>query len=496
MSHESEKQTTSIASKHPDYLQFQDEYRLIRSLMDGTQAMRDAGELYLPKKTEEGNKHYATRLKASFLNPGFSDAIEKQTAKPFSRPINVENSDSMTGVMDGYINDIDGRGTDITGLGKSSFASGASFKSVFLFTDFTQLNLPPGASKADEASAAGRPHTFFISDADVFNWHFGDDGKYDEFRYLSSQLVQDGKFGYKKQNVIFRWFRDKWEKYVEHDKENEHYEELSGSKFWELVESREHGFDGIPVEEVVFRDGKTSNSELAEACLEYYQMQSDLKNIVTFIQTGVWFARGVGKDEMPKFTIGANSLITLEDTEADLSVVEHTGTAAQVGRRECDIVADRIEALSCKPMIQRSSGDVTAAEVNTNSASACSGIRSWGISLQKGLERSIANAYKWIKTPMPSDIKVVIYDDYVIEGVSTDFVGLIDMYREGAISKELLINECIRRGILDTRTDVKAELKKSDDDLIKKLEIENDAKANEDVNDVTGDDGNDELQDN
>ena len=39
----------TIAARHPDYVDYQVEFDLISALKSGSQAMRDAGELYLPK---------------------------------------------------------------------------------------------------------------------------------------------------------------------------------------------------------------------------------------------------------------------------------------------------------------------------------------------------------------------------------------------------------------------------------------------------------------
>jgi len=378
------KEVDSIASKHPDYIRFENENKLASTLMDGTEAMRLQQTTYLPKFPKEEDTAYSTRLAATFLNPAFSDAITKQSAKPFSRPVTVEGIDSISSRLTGITEDIDGRGTSMTALGKKAFSSAATYRRVFLFTDFSQVDLPENATKLDEAKAGGRTSTFIIRDVDMFNWSYDDDGSYSEVRYYATEMVNSGKFGKKSQSVIYRWFKTYWEKYIEMSEEDadDKFIELSGSKNWQLVGGGPNGLGAIPIEEVVLRDERTTNAELAETVLEHYQEQSDQKSIVRFSRTGVWLATGFAEGELDGFSIGPSSLVEGQDPDSKLAVVEHTGTAVAIGRAELQILEDRMEALSLKPMVQRSSGDVTATEVSTNSVSACSDIRSWGILVQ------------------------------------------------------------------------------------------------------------------
>jgi len=296
----------SIASQHPDYIRFNYENQLALTLTEGTPAMREKGVTYLPKFTKEETAAYNTRLAMSYLNPAFSDAITKQSAKPFSRPIVVEKLDTMNSALTGIVDDMDGRGTSITALGKKAFASAATYRRVFLFTDFSKGDLPENATRADEAKAGGRASTFIIRDIDAFNWDFDEDGSYSEFRYYTTELVNSGKFGKKSQSVIIRWFKTHWEKFIKMSDEDaeDSFIELSGSKNWKLVESKTHNLNAIPVEEIILRDDRTTNAELAETVLEHYQEQSDQKTIVHFSRTGVWLAPGFGEAERNGFTCG------------------------------------------------------------------------------------------------------------------------------------------------------------------------------------------------
>lgn len=480
--------TDTIESKHPEYVSRFSELSLAETLMGGTDDMRLKRTTYLPAFSKESEKEYNLRLASSYLNPAFSDAITKQSAKPFSRPIMVEGLDKIDSKLTGITEDIDGRGTSLTALGKKAFSSAATYRRVFLFTDSSKGDLPENASRLDEKNAGGRTSTFIIRDVDVFNWDYDSDGSLSEFRYYTTELFSEGTFSKESKSVIYRWFKTHWEKYVSRSDEEaaeESFADLSGDKNWELVQTQTHNLGAIPVAEIVLRDDRTTNAELAETVLEHYQEQSDQKNIVHFCRTGVWLATGFADDELDNFTVGPNTLIEGQDQDAKLTVVEHTGTAVAIGRAELTILEDRMEALSLKPMVQRTSGDVTATEVSTNSVSACSDIRSWGILVQEGLTEALGWAHKWVGAEMSDEVKISIYDDYSIEGSSVDKDWLTTLWQAGGISQETLLNESIRRNMLDARTDVKSEIIESGKETKLRMEmaIETAQASKPDVND-------------
>ena len=244
--------------------------------------------------------------------------------------------------------DVDGRGTTITTLAKQAFAMAASYRRVLLFTDYSIVNLASGASKSDEV--ASRASIFNISDKDFFNWKYGADGKFDEIRFYSSQLVPKGEFGQERQSVIYRWTRKVWEKWIvddDNDAAPNFTSDVTNDE-WKMSASGPNPLGEIPVKEVWFRRDKTTNAELADACLQHYQEMSDQMSIVKFSRTGVWLATGFDDGELDDFTIGPNSILSGQDQDAKLSVVEHSGSAVAIGRAELSILEDRIESFGWK----------------------------------------------------------------------------------------------------------------------------------------------------
>ncbi len=460
----------SIDSKHPDYIASGDKMELVGDLLSGIQAVRDRGT-YLLQMESESSAEYAIRKNRSTLNPGFTEAIIAQSSKPFSKEVTIENYEKLSDDVKAILRDLDGKGKSITELGKEIFAGCASYKDGFTFTDFVSRDATEGRSSSDDTIESTRTFSFFIPRPALFNWDFGDDGEYSEIRFKTSELKKVGSFGKACVKVIYRWTKGYWQKFeeVSGDDCDDKFIADSGSRNWKLVSSGDNTLGVIPIEATDFGP-VWPNIDLAYTVLEHYQDNSDQKNIVRFSRTGLWFAGGFDEEELDGFTVGSNKVVSAADPDATLSVVEHSGSAVGIGREELAILEKRIEALALKPIITRASGDVTATEVIQTNANASSDIRAWGLMTGKALTNIIKWVHLWLKKDMPEDVRVIVYDDYVIEGSSADNDFLLQSFVAGGISHETFLSEIKRRGTIDNRVDIKKEALAAQEEAKKKAE--------------------------
>lgn len=473
----SSERQDSIDSRHPEYEDAYDDMKLISTLLGGPTAMRDQGVDYLPELSGETPVEYSKRLSNTYLHPGFTEGVQKQTSKPFSQRIVVEGREKLNKPIQASIDDMDGNGTSLDQMAEAAFFSGASYGSVYLFTDYSSIDLPPGASRKDEIQLGARPKMSFIEKKDLFNWGFDDDGTLSEIRFYATSVKTVGTFGKERVNLIYRWTKTEWFVYenVKKDEQSDDFLPETGSRSWKLAKSGQHNLGKIPIEIVFFGPqngrvmGKSPNQELAYTVKEHYQDYSDQKSIVKCSRTGVYFAKGFYENELDNVVLGANSIVESENELADLKVVEYTGSAVAIGRQELDILEKRIDALGMKPVIDRSYGDVTATEVVSNNCNASSDIKSWAIALQNGLMAMLNTASMWQGSELPEGVEVHIYDDYVVEGVSADLPTLLQSASAGLISTELYLREAQRRGVIDSRVNI--------EDEIKKIEKEKDERA-------------------
>ena len=89
-----------------------------RALMGGSDAMRDAGEVYLPKFKAKEQEDYNARLSASWLFNGFKKTVKDMTGRVFDKPVEVADAPEK---IVAWAENIDMQGRDL-----SAFAKGYS----------------------------------------------------------------------------------------------------------------------------------------------------------------------------------------------------------------------------------------------------------------------------------------------------------------------------------------------------------------------------------
>jgi hypothetical protein len=212
------------------------------------------------------------------------------------------------------------------------------------------------------------------------------------------------------------------------------------------------------------------NIELAELVLEHYQDMSDQKSLEKISRVAIMTASGYDPQELDGFTIGALNLLESTNIEAKLNIVEHSGSAVAIGRGALKILEDKMEELSLKPELNRTSGDVTASEVISNAFNSQSDLMSWTNATEEGMREAFRMAYKYIKAD-DSDLIISVYKDFTIAGNVSDLGALTLLYTSGALDAETLLFEFKRRGSLDISHDIAKIIERATAEAEKKMQV-------------------------
>ena len=126
--------------------------RAIRALRGGTDAMRAAGQEFLPREPGETPESYKKRLCRTYLNNRMARVVKSLSAKPFSRPVAV-TSESHPELAEIFGGNIDGKGTSVSALAAMAFQDALWNGSSFLCVD-----APIGG---------GQPYAYWLSGDDI-----------------------------------------------------------------------------------------------------------------------------------------------------------------------------------------------------------------------------------------------------------------------------------------------------------------------------------------
>lgn len=149
--------TTAAASPDnpsSDYLAMKPYWTMVEAILQGAQAMRDAGAAYLPEFPGEDDKDYAYRLANAKFTNLFADIVSNLASKPFAEKVALDESAPED--IAGFAEDIDGRGNHIHVFAAETFFAGICNAIDWILVDYTTVQ--PGATLAQERAAGARPY--------------------------------------------------------------------------------------------------------------------------------------------------------------------------------------------------------------------------------------------------------------------------------------------------------------------------------------------------
>jgi len=436
---------------------------LIDDLLGGTEAMRKAGTKWLPMEDRELATQYNRRLARSILYNAFADTIQKVVAKPFSKPVTLINS---TPELDELAKDVDGKGRDITQYGRDWFAMSTTYGVASTLVTFPKNVDDEGniidRSLGEELEIGQRPSWILIPPHNIIGWRteLGLDGQpvltqvrikeitYEPVGNFSEKVVNRIRVITPTDQTLYIWDKDS-DKYV-------------------FEEAFTHSFGSIPLEsfytrQIDFLVGFPPYERLAWLNLAHWQSMSDQRNILRYIRFPLLKAIGLTQAEIDAgFVLGPNNMIATTNSDADISYIEHTGKAAEVGNQDLVSLEERMEVLGLQPIMSKL-GNVKATGQAISEAKLQSTVQAWIREFEFAVENAFRLSAKWLGKEVPEDFEVQVYSDFSLGlKASEDIDAIIRMYEKRLIDQETAIKEVKRRGIIDESVDV--------DEVVSKIE--------------------------
>lgn len=430
-------------------------WKKIDALLSGTAVMRRDGTAWLPQMERESNGSYARRLEQSFLFNAYADTVRKVSAKPFVKPVVVEDNEKLPDQLQGIKDDADRAGTNLTQLAREMFWIGINRGIVHLLVDYPQT--AEGETRADEQKLERRPVLIPIWPDQIIGWQTrkGTNGETilsqvriheTGIRYTEAEGIT---FDQETVDIIRVFTEDAWQIW-EKGKEDKEYSMASEGSL-----SR----TGVPIitayfEKVDFMTADPPLEDLAWLNIEHWQSSSDQRNILRFARTGVWFLKGVSEEEAGNLTLGPSAHFWSKNDKADMKVVEHTGGAITAGDKDLTKLEERMQLMGLRPFLQQARG-ATATSQTINEARGETEIQAWIRSIEHALMSAYEMAAEWVKLELPEGFKIDIPTEFAISLRSTeDIKVLLEARKIKDIDRKTFLAELKRRRILGEDVEV------------------------------------------
>ena len=465
-------------------------WRRICDLLEGTDRMREMGEVYLPREPMETDRAYFTRLWRSHLYNGVEGAINKVVSYPFSRLVTLTKPDLLPEGMDVYLEDVDGSRTTLTQFACDLYEAMVALGHAFIFIDYTtQPDVVKGKtpSKQQEEQVGARAKWRIIKATDMLAWEIDVKTKLPtEVRFREVRVERrEGKKWLDEEREYVRVFRadGTWELWRA-DEALKPEKSVIGAylstrpvdctKAWadgfKEIDKGTHTFKGIPIRPVYAKKtgefmSRPPFAELSQTNVEHWQSSSDQRNILRFARLAQKVISGSKPKDLDSSNVKASvhNVLTLTDPAAKAYYLEHSGAGISAGRDDLKDLEDRMRAQGLQPLVQKTV-DATATGSMIDLMNVSTDAQRWIVECEGGLNDAIDITMKWADpaAERPEELKVQIYKDFTVQMAGSQDYQFIQAARQaGDLTAETALREMQRRNILSDTVDCKAEVERA-----------------------------------
>lgn len=426
---------------------------LCRALMVGTDAMRAAGEKWLPRHAAEAYESYQHRLKATILYGGFSQTVVKQAGKLFFREVVV--AEDVPDLLLELTDDVDGQGRALSSfmydVTKDGFVDGVSY----VLVDFPRL--VGAATLADQQAVKARPYWSHIPACNILGWKTEQvNGKtvLVQVRIRECVTVADGEYGEKEQRRVRVLSPGHYDVFIEKTRTDgfKYYEfdpNLSGVTSWTDITL-------VPVytNQTGFFEGLPPLRELSELNQEHWISSSEQRHALTFLRFAMLCITGVAVGD--KVEIGPDKVIKLTNSQGKASYVEHSGKGIEAGQQDLKDIEERMHHAGMELRIENQ-GRITATAAAIDSADSNAALKAIAKGVEGAIEQLLGFSAMMLGMSVEDGGSVEVYDEFAQETPPADSQELLNLHTAGLLSRETVWKELQRRHVLDTNFDATTE---------------------------------------
>lgn len=447
------------AVESPAYERMEPRWKLIDTLLGGTESMRLAGQDYLPRHPEESEKRYKERLQTNVLLNMTELTLDTLTGKPFSEPINL--NDDIPPPVQEILDDVDLLGHNLDVFCRQWFRSALAKAFCHVLVDYPRLT--PRAdgqprTLADDRVEGVRPYWVLIQPENVI--------------YAYSEVVNGREM---LTHVRIREtisVMGEWEEQFEEQIKvltPGHvaiYKKRGGSgpkkDEWVLEDEWDTGLSQIPLvtfyaDRTGLMEGKPPLLDLAYMNIAHWQSSSDQRSVLTVARFPILAASGLDpNDAQNKIVVGPYQLLVSPDAQGKFYYVEHTGSAIESGAKDLQSLEDSMASYGSQFLVKKP-GNQTATARALDTAESSSDLQAMTVSFEDSIATALSFTAEWMRLGTEGGT-VELEKDYGLDDAGAPGLSILDAARQRKeISRKAYIAELKRNGVLDEEFDFEAD---------------------------------------
>ena len=425
----------------------------IQTVLDGTAAMRDAGQQYLPQHDKESDTSYFERLDRCTLYNMTKLTLNSWVGRPFSEPVQIK--DDVPSEIVELASNIDTLGSNLDVFARNWFLDGVAKSFSHVLVDMPRIeDREDGRPRSleDDRLDGVRPYWVHIAPEQLF---FAEAkvvaGRevLQEVRFKEEYSARDG-FALVTSTQVKRLYLAGDVVIVEIWRETP-FSKRSKKKVWTIVDSYIMEIDEIPLvtfysDRDAFMLGTSPIEDLADLNIAHWQSTSDQRAILTVARFPILACSG-GSDETNKLVVGPNRWLYCPDPQGRFYYVEHTGKAISAGLEDLLELTRQMGEYGAEWMKKRPNRE-TATARSLDTAEATSALQDVTLRFQDALEDVLKLTSKWLG--LSDGGSIAVFSDFSAPPADTETLRiLIEARKNRDISREAFISELKRAGVLE-----------------------------------------------
>lgn len=422
----------------------QENWAKVTALLGGTKAMREAGQLYLPKWTNEEPNDYNARLKSSVLFNAFGHTVAGLGGKPFTRPVGW--SKDMPPEIVAWFPNVDLTGRSLHVFAQEVFTTAMAYGLTHVLSDYPTTE--GITTLAQEKESGARPYLIHVRPDTILGWRSDKSSGIEiltQLRILETVEVTVGVFATKSVEQVRVLFPGAWETYRQNTKTLD----------WELYESGTTSFKTISLttfytNRTGFMTAESPLIDIADLNIKHWQATSDMYSVLHTASVPILTLSGIeGNEEgSAPVVVGAKTALKLPQG-ATASFTEHSGKAVASGAAAIAALEEQMRLLGAEMLVKKP-GQATATQATLDTSQQRSELQSLTSIFEDTLDQIIAVMAQWGNVTAKLG-KMSVYKDFLL--AADDAVQealLFSMTTAGVLSQQTFYEEMQRRDVLDT----------------------------------------------
>lgn len=441
---------------------------LTDDLIEGAAAVK-VNPMYLPQFPNEDESTYKLRLCLTKYTNVYGDIVESLASKPFEEEVSLikEKEKEPPEPIKNFLEDVDGAGNNLTVFAGGVFFAGINSAIHWIFVDNPKIDRSVIRTVADAKKAGIRPFWSHVLGRNVLKATTQIVGGTEQLVYI--KIFEPGEPNhvriFTREGATVTW--ELWEETdsIQNAETQSRYKKIDGGPL---------GIDRIPLVPFVTgrRDGRSFKIHppmraAADTQIELYQQESGLKFIKNMAAYPMLAANGLnpvvdatGKP-LPLALGPMRVLYGKPDNNGNhgtWSILEPSATSMKFLADDIGTTTQNLRELGRQPLTAQS-GNLTVITTAVAAGKAASAVGAWALLLKDALENALVITAQWLGVQYDPQVNVYTEFDNFMDS-DADKNTLIEMRKNGDLSRETLFFEMKRRSVLSPEFDAEDEMER------------------------------------